>query len=113
MSLAVTDTDTAEHLGTGDVPVLATPRVLALAEQAAVRAIEGCLEADHTSVGAKADIEHSRPTFVGGRVEAEAVLVGVHTRRLEFVITVTDDEGQQVASVRHDRAVVPRSQFGG
>lgn len=112
-SLTVTDTDTAEHMGSGDVPVLASPRVLALAEQAAVRAIEGELPPDHTSVGAKAELEHSRPTFVGGTVTAEAVLLGVHGRRLEFTVTVTDDEGNEIASVRHERVVVPREKFGG
>ncbi len=113
MSLTVTDTDTAEHVGSGDVPVLASPRVLALAEQAAVHAIEGGLAPGQTSVGAKAELEHSHPTFVGGTVTAEAVLLGVHGRRLEFTITVTDDDGREVASVRHERAVVPRENFGG
>lgn len=113
MSLTVGDTDTAEHMGSGDVPVLASPRVLALAEQAAVRAIDGELAPDQTSVGAKAELEHSRPTFVGGTVTAEAVLLGVHGRRLEFSVTVTDGDGHEVASVRHERVVVPREKFGG
>lgn len=112
-SLTVGDTDTAAHMGSGDVPVLASPRVLALAEQAAVSAIRGCLADDHTSVGARAELEHSRPTFVGGSVTAEAVLIGVHGRRLEFRITVRDGDGHDVASVRHERAVVARERFGG
>lgn len=113
MSLTVAHTDTAEHLGSGDVPVLASPRVLALAEQAAVRAIESELAPEQTSVGAKADLEHSRPSFVAGTVTAEAVLLGVHGRRLEFSVTVTDGDGHQVASVRHERVVVPREKFSG
>lgn len=112
-ALTVAEEDTALSVGSGDVPVLATPRVLALAEQAAVRAIEGCLAPEQTSVGAKAEVDHSRPTFVGGTVTAEAVLLGVHGRRLEFTVTVTDDEGQEVAGVRHERVVVPREHFGG
>ena len=112
-SLTVAVEDTAAHLGSGDVAVLATPRVLALAEQAAVRAIDGALAVELTSVGARAEIDHTRPTFVGGHVEAEAVLIGVHSRRLEFSVSVTDADGEEVATVRHTRAIVERARFEG
>lgn len=112
-ALTVTGEDTAAHLGSGDVPVLATPRVLALAEQAAVAAIDGCLAAETTSVGVRAEVDHSRPSFVGEQVTAEAVLIGVHSRRLEFSVSVTNGDGGEVATVRHDRAVVDRARFGG
>lgn len=112
-SLTVGDADTAAHVGSGDVAVLASPRVLALAEQAAVAAVGDGLSADQTSVGARAELEHTRPAFVGHTVTADAVLIGVHGRRLEFRITVTDDEGHELATVRHERAVVARERFGG
>lgn len=110
VSLKVTDDDTALALGSGDVAVLATPRVLALAERAAVQALGSSLPEGKTSVGAWVELEHLLPSRVGQTVTAEAVLMGVHGRRLEFSITVTSD-GEEVAHCRHHRVLVSRSRF--
>lgn len=110
VSLDVTEADTAVAMGSGDVPVLATPRVLALAEQAAVEAMGACLDADKTSVGAWVELEHLAPTPVGRTVQAEAVLLGVHGRRLEFAISVRDGD-HEIATVRHRRVIASRSRF--
>lgn len=110
VTLEVTDSDTALAMRSGDVPVLATPRVLALAEQAAVDALGDCLPEGKTSVGSWVELEHLVPTHVGETVRAEAVLLGVHGRRLEFSITVTVD-GAEVAHLRHHRVVAGRHRF--
>lgn len=110
VTLEVSEEDTALALGSGDVAVLATPRVLALAEQAAVRALAACLPEEKTSVGSWVELEHLLPSRVGDTVTAEAVLLGVHGRRLEFSISVTAD-GQEVAHCRHHRVLVSRSRF--
>jgi predicted thioesterase len=110
VALTVTEDDTALAMGSGDVPVLASPRVLALAEQAAVLALDGCLPEGKTSVGAWTELEHTAPARVGARVVAEAVLIGVHGRRLEFSISVRED-GEEVAHVRHRRVLVSRTRF--
>src|SRR5216683_8420065 len=82
--IVVADTDTALAMGSGDVPVLATPRLLALAEAAAVAAIGPSLESGLTSVGTSAVMEHKRPSPVGAEVVVEAELTEVHGRRLVF-----------------------------
>lgn len=110
VTLEVTEDDTAVALGCGDVPVLATPRVLALAEQAAVEALGDCLPEGKTSVGAWVELEHLAPSRIGQTVVAEAVLLGVHGRRLEFSISVTS-EGEEIAHCRHHRVLVSRSRF--
>lgn len=110
VTLKVGEADTALAMGSGDVPVLATPRVLGLAEQAAVQALEGCLPEDKTSVGAWVELDHLLPAGVGDTVTAEAVLLGVHGRRLEFSISVTSD-GEEVAHCRHHRILVSRSRY--
>lgn len=108
----VAEQDTAAAMGSGDVPVIATARVLALAEQAAVRALDGCLPAEQTTVGAWVEIEHREPTPVGRTVTAEAVLLGVHGRRLEFSISLSEDgQDEEVAHVRHRRILVNRARF--
>ncbi len=83
-SIVVADTDTATAMGSGDVPVLATPRLLALAEAAAVAAITPGLDPGLTSVGTSAALEHKRPSPVGAEVEVEAELTEVDGRRLVF-----------------------------
>lgn len=108
--LVVGEPDTAAAMSSGDVPVLASPRVLALAEQASLTALGDCLPEDQTSVGAWAELEHVLASRVGDTVEAEAVLLGVHGRRLEFSVTVRGGE-TEVAHVRHRRTIVERSRF--
>jgi len=83
-SIVVADSDTATAMGSGDVPVLATPRLLALAEAAAVAAITPSLDPGLTSVGTSAVLEHKRPSPVGAEVEVEAELAEVDGRRLVF-----------------------------
>jgi predicted thioesterase len=82
--IVVADTDTAIAMGSGDVPVLGTPRLLALAEAAAVAAIRPGLEPGLTSVGTSAVLEHKRPSPVGAEVVVEAELTEVDGRRLVF-----------------------------
>lgn len=113
VALAVTAADTAIALRSGDVPVLASPRVVALAEQAAVLALDGALPPERTSVGAWVELEHREPTRVGETVTAEAVLLGVHGRRLEFSVSVVDEAGTEVAHLRHRRVMVNRARFSG
>ncbi len=112
VALTVAEADTASALGSGDLPVLGTPRVVALCEQAAVAALGDCLHESQTSVGSWLEVDHVAPTPLGEHVVAEAVLLGVHGRRLEFSITVTDGREQEVARCRHRRVVVDRESFG-
>src|SRR5260370_38460119 len=78
----VTEADTAIQAGSGDVPVLATPRLLALAEAACVAAIEPHLPPGATSVGTGVALEHRRASPVGAAVEVEAEPTAPSARRL-------------------------------
>ena len=84
VSAVVADADTAISAGSGDVPVLATPRLLALAEAAAVAAIAPHVPPGMTSVGTSASLEHRRASPVGAEVVVEAELTEVDGRRLMF-----------------------------
>jgi fluoroacetyl-CoA thioesterase len=106
----VTEADTAAALGSGDVPVLGTPRVLALAERATVRALAGVLDPGTTTVGVHVDLDHLAATPVGVSVRVEAVLERVDGRRLEFGVRV-DQGGRTAAAGRVTRAVVDRERF--
>ena len=88
LRVVVTEADTAITAGSGDVPVLATPRLLALAEAASVAAIEPHLAAEMTSVGTAASLEHRRASPVGAEIVVEAELTEVAGRRLVFSFIV-------------------------
>jgi predicted thioesterase len=109
-SMVVTDDDTALALHSGDVPVLATPRVVRLAEEATVLAVAGELADQETTVGYRVQLDHLAPTAVGGRVDAEATLENVESRRLTFRVSVSDGRGL-VAAGRITRVVVERDRF--
>ena len=109
-SMVVADDDTAIALHTGDVAVVATPRVVTLAEEATVHAVEGELADGETTVGYRVQLDHLAPTAVGGKVLAEATLEAVESRRLTFRVSVSDGRGL-VAAGRITRVVVERSRF--
>jgi fluoroacetyl-CoA thioesterase len=110
----VTDTDTATAVGSGDVPVLAMPRLIAWMEAATVRAAGPFLAAGQTTVGTEIRIGHRRATPVDGSVEITATPPrDVAGRRLTFVVQAVDDSGQVVAAGEIDRAIVDRDAFLG
>ncbi|MFJ1537008.1 thioesterase family protein [Micromonospora chalcea] len=110
VELTVTDADTAQAVGSGDVPVLGTPRVLALAEAATVAATAPRMPSGSTTVGVRVELEHRAATPVGRTVAAHAELVKVDGKRLVFEVTVTD--GPTVAAQgRVERALVDRQRF--
>jgi len=110
VGLVVEEADTAVALGSGDVLVLGTPRVVALMEQAAVSALAGSLDEGFTSVGTRITIDHLAPSFVGATVEAFAEVVAVDGRSVVFRLTVREGE-QLVARGEHARFIVNREQF--
>src|SRR6476469_2663655 len=110
VSLEVTDADTAVSFHSGDVGVLATPRAVALAEEAAVKALDGSLTKGSTAVGYRVQVDHLAPTLPGNTVQAEATLEAVEGRRLTFRVAVTDHR-RLVAAGRITRVTVERDRF--
>lgn len=108
--LLVAAPDTAIALGSGDVAVLATPRIVALVEQATVAAVEAALADGQTTVGTRVELDHLAATPVGRTVIARATLVEVDGRRLVFEVTVYDGE-TLAARGRVERVVVDRQRF--
>jgi len=106
----VTDADTAVAVGSGDVAVLATPRLIAWCEAATVAAVHGELPEGRTTVGIQVMVDHFSPSPVGADVEAEAVLEKVHGKKLFFTVSVHDGRGL-VAAGRITRMVVDTEAF--
>jgi predicted thioesterase len=111
ITVLVGEADTATALGSGDVPVLATPRLLALAEAATVRAVAGALAPGQTSVGTSVRLEHTAASPVGMRVTVVAELTAVDGRRLTFRVEAADAAGTVAGLGTVERVVVDRATF--
>jgi predicted thioesterase len=110
MSLTVNKTDTAIEVGSGSVPVLATPRLLALCEQATVAAVSDRLDPGLTTVAVQVQLDHVTPSPIGRQVSAEATLDKVTGRKLFFTVSARDDRGL-VAAGKVTRVVVDEAAF--
>ncbi len=108
----VTSDDAADALGSGDLPVLATPRLLAWFEAATVAATADRLPPQQTSVGTRMQIEHTRASPVGANVTVRAELVHVDGRLLRFDV-VAEGAAGVVGHGQVTRVVVDRGRFLG
>jgi predicted thioesterase len=111
ITLHVTDADTARAVGSGDLPVLGTPRLVALAEQATVAAAEALLGDGQTTVGTRIRFDHTYPTPVGGTVTAAAELAHRDDRLLRFTVAAHDAQGRLVGEGEITRVIVNAERF--
>jgi predicted thioesterase len=110
LELTVAEADTAVSLGSGDVAVLGTPRLVALCEEACCRALDGALAEGDTTVGMRVQLDHLAPTAVGMTVAAEVTLEKVEGRRLTFTASASDSHGL-IGAGKLTRVVVERDRF--
>lgn len=108
--LVVAIEDTAAAVASGAVEVLATPRLIALLEEAAFQAVQPLLSEGQTTVGTRVDVRHLAATPVGSRVIARAELIAVEERILRFRLEAHDTH-DLVMEGTHERAIVSRSRF--
>ncbi len=110
VEMVVTADDTAVALGTAEVLVLATPRVVALCETASVRALADQLAPGQVSVSTRVELAHVAPVNVGSHIRATATFERTEGRRFIFNVTVNDACGL-VAAGKVTRVIVDRDQF--
>jgi predicted thioesterase len=114
LEFTVTDHDTAEAVGSGDLPVLGTPRLLAWAEAATCAAVAASLEEGRTTVGTRVQLEHVAASPVGARVSVTASVVHTDGRLLRFEVVAEHAVGEETKVVGHGevtRVVVDRDRF--
>jgi fluoroacetyl-CoA thioesterase len=101
---------TAPSIGSGLVPVLATPVMINVIEAAALAAVEHLLPAGHQSLGIHLDVRHFAATPIGMQVRATAELIGVDGRTLTFRVEARDDK-EPIGDGSHQRVVVNVARF--
>jgi fluoroacetyl-CoA thioesterase len=112
LRFAVTDADTASALGSGSLPVLGTPRLLAWCEAATCAEIEAALGEGQTSVGTRVQLEHLSASPVGAEVEVVASTAYVDGRLHRFTVSARHTaDGKVVASGEVTRVVVDSDRF--
>ena len=106
----VEESDTAKNVGSGTLSVFATPMMVALMENSAMKAAEQLLSEGETTVGSELNIRHIRPTAVGEEVEATAILTQQEGRKLTFSVTASDKNGT-IGEGTHIRYIVNIEKF--
>lgn len=100
----------AINVGSGDLPVLATPAMIALMENAAMLCVSDSIPADSTTVGGHMNCSHLHPTAEHQTIKATATLVAIEGRKLTFHVVASDDKGM-ISEGTHVRFVVGRERF--
>ncbi len=102
--------DTAHHVGSGKIKVLATPVMIMLLEEAALNAVEDNLEPGYQTVGTHLDVSHIAATPVGMHVTAYAEVIEVDGRKLKFRVWA-EDEIERIGEGTHERIIVEVERF--
>ena len=109
-TITVTEAMTAKAMGSGELPVLATPAVAALVEKTCWQAIAPELELGMTTVGTSLQLAHTAPTPIGMVVQCDCEVLEVTDRRVRFGFRVYDDV-TEVAGAEHERYLVDAERF--
>jgi predicted thioesterase len=109
-ALIVAPEHTAVAMGSGALPTLATPALVALAEQAAINAMQSVLPLGMTTVGTEINLRHLTATPIGHNVQAEATVNHVAGRKVFFKIQAFD-EREKIAEGTHERFIIEAERF--
>lgn len=109
-TVTVSAANTALTIGSGDMEVFATPAMVALMENAAMKAVAPHLPEGSTTVGAMMETSHIKPSALGETVNAEAILEEIDGRKLTFKVTASDSKGT-IGEGKHIRYIVDRERF--
>lgn len=112
LEFEVGEADTATALGSGDVPVLGTPRLVAWIEAATVAAVANHLDDGQTSVGTHVAVRHRAPSVAGTTITVRAELIDIDGALLRFAV-LAHDGAHEIAQGEVERAVVERERFLG
>ena len=110
-STVIVDTNnTAAGMGSGDLQVFATPAMVALMENAAMEAVAPFLPEGSSTVGAEICTTHIKPSGIGAKISATAILTAIEGRKLIFEIEACDSEGI-IGKGTHTRYIIDKERF--
>ena len=110
-TIIVLEQQSAAFLGSGTLPVFATPAMIALMENTAMQAMSSLLKPDECSVGIEINAKHLKASLIGAAVTCTATLSRQEGRMLDFDIVATDKAGDVIGTATHRRCIVQASRF--
>ncbi|MCI6371509.1 MAG: thioesterase family protein [Prevotella sp.] len=109
-TMIVEEKHLACNVGSGDLPVFATPMMMALMENAAMLCVADELENGSSTVGGQISSSHLKPTGLGKTVTATAELISAEGRKLKFKVSASD-EGGLIGEGEHLRFIIDKEKF--
>jgi fluoroacetyl-CoA thioesterase len=109
-TIQVSEDQTAISLGSGTLPVFATPALIALMENTAMKLLSNLPEGN-TSVGVSINIQHLKASPIGALVECSATISANEGRKYTFTIKAIDAGGNLIGEGVHERVVVNIEKF--
>lgn len=109
-SIVVTDELTASKVGSGLLPVYATPSMIALMENTCADCVQPYMQDGDGTVGTSVDIKHVSATPVGKTVRCECTLTEINGKKLVFEVNAYDDKGL-IGTGTHKRAIINNEAF--
>lgn len=110
MSVTVTEELTAEAMGSGTLPVLATPAMILLMERTACESVMTELKDGESTVGISLDVKHTAPSIVGSEVVCMTELIEIDRSRLKFAVRAVC-QGREIGRGTHERFIVNNAKF--
>ena len=110
VEITVSEAETAKAFGSGTLLVLATPKMIALMEEASYKCIDKFLEEGQSSVGTYLDVKHVAATPVGMKAYAEAEIIEIDGRRVVFSVEAYDEKGL-IGEGKHERFIINSEKF--
>lgn len=109
-SIVVNEMNTASAMGSGMLPVFATPSMIALMENVACSSVQGYLENGQGTVGTSIQVKHVSATPLGMEVTCETELVEIDRKRLVFQVKAYDKDGL-IGEGTHERFIIENERF--
>lgn len=106
----VDDKNTAQKMGSGDLPVFATPAMIALMEKTAAYSVAPELDDSCSTVGIKIDVSHTAASSIGTEISCESELINIDGKKLTFTVIARDSSGI-IGEGKHERFIVDREKF--
>lgn len=106
----VTEDDTAAKFGSGNIKVYATPMMIGLMENSALKAVDEHLGDGYATVGIHVDIKHLAATPVGMKVNAISKLIKIDGKKLIFQVEAYDEE-KKIGEGKHTRYIIKIDDF--
>ncbi|MBQ8163433.1 MAG: thioesterase family protein [Clostridia bacterium] len=110
VEINVTEKDTAKAFGSGELEVMATPRMISLMEEASAKCISSELDNDSSSVGMYLNVKHLSATPIGMTVKAQSEVIAIDGRKVSFKVSACDESGL-IGEGEHERFIINKEKF--